>query len=292
MFPRGYRYRAPARSQRITVAKLRSAGFHAAKHSENDTGREEPYVIAVASLLTIVVAILIIARIATVALVATGLPYDVARFQARSALTGVGFSTAESEQVVGHPLRRRIVMVLMLVGNAGFVTIVASVMLSFSSNPSTTDVLIRMAIAVGGLTALGFITRSRFFEVRFTQLMARLVDRFSDLDLRDFHHLMQLTNDFAITELQVREGDWLAGRNLMELELPDEGVLVLAVQRADGDFIGAPRGMTQVHPNDTLVLYGRSAVLSDLDRRPAGQGDAAHAEAVAEQQEFLAEGHD
>jgi len=37
------------------------------------------------------------------------LSVEAAHFQARSALTGVGFTTSESELIVGHPARRRIV---------------------------------------------------------------------------------------------------------------------------------------------------------------------------------------
>lgn len=247
--------------------------------------------IAAASLLLIVMVLVIAGRIAAIALAATGLPVDVARFQSRSALTGVGFTTGESEMVVNHPARRRIVMVLMLVGNAGFVTIVASVMLSFvavSGEPSV--VLRRLLVILLGLALIGLFARSRFFEQGFTRLMARLVQRFTDLDLRDFHHLMQLTTDYAITELAVRPGDWLANRPLDDLQLLREGVLVLAIRRADGEFLGAPRGPTVVHAYDTLVLYGRAAVLIDLDVRPATpSGDEAHSEAVAEQEELLAE---
>ena len=238
--------------------------------------------IAVASLFVVVVVASVVARIGAVALMATGLPADVARFQARSALTGVGYTTTEAEAVVGHPLRRRIVMWLMLAGNAGFVVIVASMVLSFATSGDTGDALTRLGITVGGLLVLLLVARSRRFERWLTALVTRALDRFSDLDVRDMHHLMQLSRDYAVTELQVMAGDWLAGRSLEDLELPDEGVIVLAVRCAEGDFTGAPRGKTVVHPGDTLYLYGRASILTDLDERPASaSGDQAHREAVA-----------
>ncbi|HUU61473.1 MAG TPA: TrkA C-terminal domain-containing protein [Acidimicrobiia bacterium] len=240
--------------------------------------------IAVVSLFVVVVVGLLIARIAAVALIATGLPADVARFQARSALTGVGYTTGEAETVVGHPLRRRIVMWLMLAGNAGFVIIVASLVLSFATSGNTGDALERLGIAVGGLLLLFLTAHSRWFERRLTALITRALGRFSDLDVRDMHHLMQLSRDYAVTELEVMAGDWLAERSLTDLELPDEGVIVLAVRRARGDFLGAPRGRTIVQPGDTLYLYGRASNLSDHDELPATPvGDEAHREAVAEQ---------
>jgi hypothetical protein len=58
--------------------------------------------IAVVSLLTVITVSVLITRIATVALSHTGLSRESARFQARSAFTGVGFTTSESEKAVNH----------------------------------------------------------------------------------------------------------------------------------------------------------------------------------------------
>ena len=54
--------------------------------------------VALASLLIFVALTLLINHIATVALSLTGLSREVARFQARSAFTGVGFTTNEAEK--------------------------------------------------------------------------------------------------------------------------------------------------------------------------------------------------
>ena len=60
-------------------------------------------VTAVASLLVVIVISLMVTRMATIALTATGLSRESARFQARSAFSGAGFTTSESEAVVRHP---------------------------------------------------------------------------------------------------------------------------------------------------------------------------------------------
>jgi hypothetical protein len=72
---------------------------------------------ALISLLSVVTLSILINKIATVALVQTGVAKHIARFQARSALTGCGFTTTEAEKVINHPVRRRIVAILMLLGN-------------------------------------------------------------------------------------------------------------------------------------------------------------------------------
>ncbi len=237
-----------------------------------------------------VIVALLVERVAAIALVATGLPIEVARFQARSALTGVGFTTREADSVINHPVRRRIVLWLMLLGNAGFVTIVASLVSSLSDTSSGSDLLSRLGIIVGAMLIITFVARSHAFERGLTRLILRVFRRFTDLDVRDMVNLLQLTRDYAITELQVRPGDWVADKPLAQLHLPDEGVLVLGIQRADGSFIGAPRGGTMVHAYDMLLLYGRSSVLHDLDTRPSGmRGDQAHEHAVEEQEAIMDE---
>lgn len=77
--------------------------------------------------LSILVISLIITRIASIALVHTCISKEFARFQARSAFSGVGFTTGEAEQIVNHPVRRRIIMVLMLLGNAGIISVISSI---------------------------------------------------------------------------------------------------------------------------------------------------------------------
>ena len=86
---------------------------------------------ALVSVFAIVVLSLLITRFAVLVLVVTGLSRESARFQARSALTGSEFTTSESEAVVDHPVRRSVIMRLMLIGNAGIVTVIASLVLSF-----------------------------------------------------------------------------------------------------------------------------------------------------------------
>lgn len=65
---------------------------------------------------------LIIVRVATEALILTGLARQAARFQPRSACTGTGFTTAEAEQVVSHPVRRQIISTLMFLRGVGVIT--------------------------------------------------------------------------------------------------------------------------------------------------------------------------
>ena len=74
----------------------------------------------------------VVVRIGGFALQLTGMESNVARFQALSAFTGTGFTTTEAERVVQHRTKRRIVTILIILGNAGLVTIIATLVAIFT----------------------------------------------------------------------------------------------------------------------------------------------------------------
>lgn len=244
--------------------------------------------IALVSLFVVVVLSLIITRVATVALTLTGLSREVARFQARSAFSGVGFTTQEAELVVSHPVRRRIILLLMLLGNAGFVSAIASLILSFITAAGSRDVLMRFVVLFAGLGTLWVAARSRFVDQYLGRVISWALRRWTHLEVRDYADLLDLYGDYRVVERVVEPGDWLAGKTLADLKLRDEGILVLGIRRKDGTYIGAPRGWTEIRPGDTLIVYGRAGLLEELCRRRAGPaGDRAHEEAVREHEKIL-----
>lgn len=65
---------------------------------------------------------------------------------------------------------------------------------------------------------------------------------------------------------------------------------MLGIRRANGHYMGAPGGQTNIEAGDTLLLYGREPLLAELNEREADTGgEIAHQEAIAEQQEVLEE---
>ncbi len=248
--------------------------------------------IAVVSLFAVAVVSLLITRVATVAFVLTGMSQEAARFQARSALSGTGFTTAESESVVNHPVRRKIVMTLMLLGGAGILTTFATLVIGFA-NATRGEAYSRLGAMLLALTGLVVLSRSRWFNRALSPLVTRLVNRYTDLHARDYAELLHLGGRWGVGQVAVRGDDWLAGKSLKVLDLRAEGVAVLGVERADGSYLGAPSFETRVAAGEILLLYGRADRLSELDHRPAGAaGDAAHRDAVADQRRTAAEEQD
>ncbi len=97
-------------------------------------------------------------------------------------------STGEAETVVDHPVRRRIVMVLMVVGSAALVTVVATLMLSFADTGGEQKAE-RLALLVGGLAALWFMARSLIVDRHLSRVIAKGLQRGTDMDASDLLHL-------------------------------------------------------------------------------------------------------
>ncbi len=239
-------------------------------------------IFSIAFLLVVVTMSLLVTRIASVALVLTGMSMESARFQARSALAGVGYTTSEAELVVNHPVRRRIIMLLMLIGNIGVPTVVATLVVSLLTATQTENWWRPLLVLVGGLLVLLYVARSQRLETHLNRGLAWILHRWSNLEVRDYVSLFQLQNGYAVNEMLVEPGDWIDGKTLAAAALSHEGVLVLGIQRQSGGYVGAPRADDAVHAGDVLILYGAVARIEELDQRKAGTGDAAHRQAVAE----------
>ena len=237
---------------------------------------------AIISLLLILVLSVLVTRISTIALIHTGLSLETARFQARSAFTGAGFTTTESERIVTHPVRRRIIMGLMLIGNAGLVTAVASLMLTFIGDQSVLDASIRVSLIAIGITALWALTMSQWVEQKLSRVIEWALQRYTHLDVQDYAALMHVADDYRISELAVRDDDWLAGKSLRESRLRDEGLIVLGIERQNGKYEGAPQPETRMDRGDRLLIYGRAKNIEHLDnRRSNADGEREHKRAVA-----------
>ena len=219
-------------------------------------------------------------------LIHTGLSREAAQFQARSAFTGVGYTTNEAENIVNHPVRRRIVMSLMLIGNVGIISAVASLILTFVNTQNGEPAnYIRVIIIVLSLLVLWLLSKSKWIENVFVRIINKALRRFTTLNIKDYVELLNLTGEYEITVLNIQEGDWLENKLLKHLKLRQEGVNLIGIQRKDGTYIGTPYGNTKIKSEDQLILYGRENTLKNLEKRKKNlAGEQEHEKAVAEQE--------
>lgn len=223
--------------------------------------------LALISLFVVVLASLLVTRVAAVMLTLTGLSAQSARFQARSAFSGAGFTTTESEAVLSHPVRRRIIMTLMLLGNAGIVSGVATLLLSFTNNQSYKQSVLQIVAIVVFLAILIRLAKSDAINRALSRLIERALRRFTEIDVRDYAGLLRLHDDWIIGEMIIEEDDWFCHRTIEELHLADEGVMVLGIERAGKRWVGAPSATTKFHADDLIILYGLRDTIARIDER-------------------------
>jgi hypothetical protein len=245
-------------------------------------------VIALLSLFILVTLFLLVSRVASVALETTGMARDSAQFQARSALMGVGFTTSESDDITSHPVRRKIALYLMTFGNAGIITGVGSFLLTFLDTAGGQTAQRSAVLAVGVIVIV-----ATFHTGHANRAIERItrgaLSRYTSLETKDYAALLRVEDDYEVTEIHTRDGEWMVGRPLADLHLTGEGVVVLGIHRADGTFIGTPTGSTVIKADDHVLAYGRMEVLKNLAGRPSSTGDEIHEELSAEHQHLLEE---
>jgi len=206
----------------------------------------------------------IVVRIGGFALQLTGIEPDVARFQALSAFSGTGFTTREAERVVGNKTRRRIVTILIILGNAGTVTVIATLVASFTQVTGYTWFFIRLAIIVGGIFGLyQLIIRSNVGQRILDRLQRPLMNRI----LREapaVEEIFHVEKDWAISLVTMKRGSKSIGQSVADITA--EGDLeVLGIDRAD-TYLTRPDREEKIVEGDRLLVYAnRKSVKRILD---------------------------
>lgn len=233
--------------------------------------------LAILSLFLVLSVSLLITRIATIALTYTGMSRESARFQARSAFTGTGFTTSESENIVRHPVRRRIILVLMLFGNAGVAAVLTSLILTFVGEETGSMLTLKIVLVISGVVGLWAIAASHWVDRQLSKVIEHMLSRYTRLEIKDYTSLLHLAGEYKISEIHVEPDSWLADQTLANLQLRDEGLLILGIERDSGEFIGTPNGETRLEEGDNVIIYGRDSTIAELSQRHPGlNGDVEH----------------
>jgi hypothetical protein len=223
----------------------------------------------------------IVVRVASVALEITGLAEEVANFQALSAFTGTGFTTQETESALSNPTRRNIIKTVIIVGNAGLTTAVASLILTFMGNETTTNFLHFIALILG-MILIFLIVSSRHTYVALKKIIYKFLSNYDSLQVHDYHEVLGLGKGFVISRIIIDCESWMVNQELKDLKLDREGTLILSIEKQDQGkrvFHGAPNGKTRIEASDVLTCYGRPEAIKSLSERQSGYiGDKSHEE--------------
>jgi hypothetical protein len=205
----------------------------------------------------------LIVRAAAIALMMTGMDEKRARFQALSAFSGTGFTTREAEFVVTHPKRRRIVSWLMILGNAGIVTVIVTGTSSLATSRGF-QVPINVVVLAAGIfviykiaTHKGFIRRwESYVEEKLTKSRPLMEEEASE-------DLLHLAEGFGLVRAMIKEDSHMVGSSLSQCELTEQGILVLGIERGK-NWIPTPKAEEIIKVGDRLVVYGGLDALKSL----------------------------
>lgn len=206
-------------------------------------------------------------RVTSVALRLTGLSETTARFQALSAFTGTGYTTSEAETIVNYPVRRRIVALLMIIGNMGLVSVFATLVVSMINTDGDTNAVIRQLLwLLSGLVSLWLFMLNPTADRILCSVIGKLLARMTFLGRRHYQRLLQVADGFSICEHPVPD-TWLKSETVLNVaDFKQLGLTVLTVRSNSGGISNEFSSTSDLSLVDSLVIYGSDTGHETLER--------------------------
>lgn len=204
----------------------------------------------------------LVVRIGAIALEMTGMERSRARFQALSAFSGTGFTTREAELVVSHPRRRKIVTYLMILGNAGIVSVIATFVLSLRQTGVFRPSL-NMAIIAASLFVLYRIASHQKFAIKLTEKISKILKEKLHFEKVHVEEILQHPDGYGIATVLVGKKSKVAGSTLSQSGFKESNLIVLSIEK-DEKIIHVPSARATIRVGDRLICYGKLENLKGL----------------------------
>jgi len=215
----------------------------------------------VPTLIAIVISMLIV-RAGAIALMMTGMSFDKAKFQALSAFSGTGFTTREAERVVNNARRRKIVSWLMIMGNAGIVTVIVTATSSFARVRGM-EMGLNVLVLLAGLCLILVIVRHTPFVRHWEAFAQARLERLKIFDEdTTIDELLHITEGYGVVRIRLDENSPFFGKTLSEINAGLEHSFVLGIER-DKEWLPTPRLSRKLITDDYLVIYGKIEDLAE-----------------------------
>lgn len=219
-------------------------------------------------IITIIISFLVV-RIGAVAFQLTGVEWSLAKFQALSCFSGTGFTTRESELIVSNPQRRRIASFLMIVGNAGLVTLIATFANSLRPHsikfsgpflhpalPSYLSSWVNLGIIIVFLYTIYRIFRSRRFTERLTTILRKHIIKRNLIKPVSFEELVVATGGYGILKVEICKNSPVLNKTILEAALRKRDVSILAIERNE-EIIPNPSPKKKMLLGDKIICFGK-----------------------------------
>jgi hypothetical protein len=214
----------------------------------------------------------IIVRIGAIAFQLTGLSWPLAKFQALSCFTGTGFTTKEAELITGNAQRRRIASVLMVLGNAGLVIMIAT----FANSLYLRDVImqrlfepilpfpvaaplaafINIMLLVAAIYGIYKLFSNENVSRKLTRFLRKKLIKKEVFRRVSFEEFLLGAGGYGVIKVDVQPGVEFLNKTLAESGLRKEDILVLAIERGERTIATPPPG-AQILAGDSLICFGK-----------------------------------
>ncbi|MDP1383446.1 TrkA C-terminal domain-containing protein [Priestia megaterium] len=202
-----------------------------------------------------------IIEINTILFSVTGIKRQVARFQVISLMTGTGFTTGESEVILGHPFRRRLGIFLILFGAFSFAVIISSL-----SNILSNDVLTPKVLYIeAGLIFLFFLLKLPFFQKVLSDKFKEKSEETFEIDELPVSQILLTDEADCLLEIKIDEKSSYIRKSVNECIHKEEDILVLFLMRGELR-IRNKLNDCKIQAGDRLLVYGNKQVIEEKFR--------------------------
>ena len=214
---------------------------------------------------------MIVVRIGAIAFQLTGVEWSLAKFQALSCFTSTGFTTKEAEMITTNPQRRRIASVLMVLGNVGLVTMIATLANTLNPNvivgpfnlpffhkhiPSFLLPWLNLAIIGAFLYAIYRLFTNTKFARKLTEALRAQILKQHVIKPVSFEELLVATGGYGVSQVEISKESPILEKTLRESGLRKADVTILVIER-DGMAISNPPADTKILLGDKLICFGQ-----------------------------------
>jgi hypothetical protein len=222
-------------------------------------------------IVTLVVSFIVV-RMGAIAFQLTGLEWSLAKFQALSCFTGTGFTTREAELITSNKQRRKIASVLIVLGNAGLVIMIATLAGSFVPQetimsrlsesylpfriPRYLVIWVNLAIIVVVVYGMYRIFTHEKLARKLTNFLRKKIIKKEIFKRVSFEELVLATGGYGVSRVIVSAGSPVLNKMLVKSDLRKRDITVLAVVRGE-ETIPNPPADTEILLGDELVCFGK-----------------------------------
>lgn len=219
--------------------------------------------------LLVLVVSFIAVRIGAIAFHLTGLEWSMAKFQSLSCFTSTGFTTREAEMITSSPQRRRIASILIVLGHAGLVTLIATFANSIGPQQVGWSIpflrtslspwllqFINLAILVAGTYIIFKLLTGTRIAHKLTHILRQRLIKQELVKQVSFEELAVVTGGYGVSKIVVCKDSSVLNKTLAESGLRGRDITVLAVVRA-GETMPNPPASTMITVGDELICFGK-----------------------------------